>query len=53
MNSMSDQISDLSDEDQQRFHAETQRSLRKQWSKARNQTEHEHDEIERKTRCQT
>ncbi|KKN07548.1 hypothetical protein LCGC14_1065690 [marine sediment metagenome] len=44
MNSMSDQISNLSDEDQQRFHEYTQRSLRKQWAKARQQTEKEIDD---------
>ncbi len=43
MNSMSDQISDLSDEDQQRYHEYTQRSLRRQWAKARNHTETEID----------
>ena len=43
-----DEISNLSDEDQQRFHEYTQRSLRKQWAVARNQTEREID-LERRT----
>lgn len=44
MNSMADQISDLSDEDQQQFHEYVQRSLRKRRAKARNQTEKEIDD---------
>ena len=48
MNSISDQISNLSDEDQQEFHRRTQRSLRKQWAKAKAQTEQEID-LERRT----
>ncbi len=43
-NSMSDQISKLSDEDQERFHEEAQRHLRRQWAVARNQTEKEIDD---------
>lgn len=43
-----DEISNLSDEDQQRFHEYTQKSLRKQWEEARNQIETEID-LERKT----
>ena len=44
MNSMSDQIADLPDEDQQQFHAEAQRSLRRQWAEVKAKTEREHDE---------
>ncbi len=44
---MSDQISDLPEEDQQRFHAWTQRKLRRQWALAQNRTEREHDEKRR------
>ena len=43
-NTMSDQISNLSDEDQQRFHEYTQRSLKRQWAQARNQIEKEIDD---------
>ena len=43
MNSMADQISNLPDEDQQRFHQYVQKRLRRQWAKARNQTEKEID----------
>lgn len=42
---MSDQISNLSDEDQQRFHEYTQRSLRRQWAEAKNKTEKENDNV--------
>ena len=42
-NSMSDQISNLSDEDQQQFHTEAQRHLRRQWVEAKNRTEKEID----------
>ncbi len=49
MNSISDQISDLPDEDQERYHEYTQRSLRKKWAKARQQTEREID-LGRKTK---
>ena len=38
-----DEISNLPNEDQQYFHEETQRSLRRRWAKARNQTEKEID----------
>ena len=48
-NPMADQISNLSDEDQQRFHEYTQRSLKRQRAKARNQTEKEID-LGRKTK---
>lgn len=51
MNSMSDQISNLSDEDQQRFHENVQRSLRKQWAEAKNRTEREQDEKDRRKPC--
>ena len=45
---MSDQISNLSDEDQERFHEYTQRSLRKRWAQARQQTECEQDQIDKR-----
>ena len=48
MNSMSDQISNLSEEDQERFHAEAQRHLRNQWAEAKNRTETEIDQLERR-----
>ncbi len=48
MNSMSDQISELSDEDQERFHEYTQRSLRRQWMKAEERTEREQDQKDRR-----
>jgi len=48
MNSMADQISNLSDEDKQRFHEEAQRHLRKQWAKAKNRTEREQDQIDKR-----
>lgn len=43
MNPIADQISNLSDEDQQRFHEGVQRRLRKQWAEAKNRTEKEID----------
>ena len=43
-----DQISDLPDEDRQRFHEYTQRSLRRQWAEAKNRTETEHDEKDKR-----
>lgn len=45
--SIADQLSNLSDEDQQRFHDYTQRSLKRRRAKARNQTERKHDEKRR------
>ena len=46
-----DEISNLSDEDQQRFHDYTQRSLRKRRAKVRNKTEREQDEKDRRKPC--
>ena len=43
-----DEISNLPDEDQERFHEYTQRSLRKRWAKARQQTEREQDQKDRR-----
>ena len=43
-----DEISDLSDEDQQRYHEYTQRSLRKRWANAKAKTEREHDDQQRR-----
>lgn len=34
-----DEISDLPKDDQQEFHRRVQKSLRKQWARAKNQTE--------------
>lgn len=49
MNSMADQISDLTDEDRQRFHEGVWRSNRKRWrAKVRERTEREHDEKDRR-----
>lgn len=45
MNSMSDQISNLSEEDQQRFHAYTQKRLRRRRAEAKNRTEKENDNV--------
>ncbi len=50
--SMSDQISNESDEDQQRFYEYTQRSLRRRWAEVEAKTEQEID-FERRTKCQT
>ncbi len=43
-----DEISDLPTEDQERFHAEAQRHLRRQWAKARQQTEREQDQKDKR-----
>ena len=44
MNPTLDQIQDLSDEEQEQFHRYVQRSLRRRWAKAKNQTEKENDD---------
>ena len=44
MNSMTDQIQDLSEEDQEQFHRYVQRSLRRRWAKAKDKYEREVDE---------
>lgn len=46
--SMADQLSDLSDEDQQQFHEYTQRSLRRRRAKAKDKTEREQDQKDRR-----
>ena len=51
MNIITDQIQALSDEEQEQYHRYVQRSLRRRWAKAKNETETEID-FERKTRCQ-
>ena len=48
---MADLISKESDEDQERFHEEAQRHLRRQWAKAEAKTEREYDDQNR-TRTQ-
>ena len=48
MNSMADEISNLPDEDQQRFHAEAQRHLRRQWAEAKAKTEQEQEQKDRR-----
>lgn len=48
MNSIADQISQLPDEDQQRFHEYTQKSLRRRRAQAKEQTEKELDEINKR-----
>ena len=50
MNSIADQISNLSDEDQRQFHEYTQKRLRKRRAEARNQTEKGIDDEQRRTR---
>lgn len=47
-----DEISDLSEEEQEQFHQYVQKSLRRQWAKAKDQTEKKID-LERRTGCQT
>ena len=47
-NSMSDQIVDLPDENQEQFHAEAQRHLRDQWAEAKNRQEKEDDDDKRR-----
>ena len=42
-----DEISNLDDEDQQQFHAEAQRHLRRQWAEAEAKTEREYDDQKR------
>ncbi len=39
-----DEISNLSEEEQEQFHRYVQKSLRRQWAKVRNQTEKEIDD---------
>ena len=46
--SIADQISNLPDEDQQQFHEYVLRSLRKQWAKAKEKTEREQNEIDKR-----
>ncbi len=50
MNLMSDQIADLPEEEQQQFHAEAQRHLRREWAEAQNRTEKETDDEQTRTR---
>ena len=50
MNSMTDQIQDLSDEEQEQFHRYVQRSLRRRWAKAKDKTEKENDDDQRRNR---
>ncbi len=51
MNTMADQISELSEEEQEQFHRYVQRSLKRQRAKVHNQTEREQDEIDRRKQC--
>ena len=39
MNTMTDQIQGLSDEEQEQYHRYVQRSLRRRWAKANNKVE--------------
>ena len=44
MNSMTDQIQDLSEEEQEQFHRYVKRSLRRRWAKAKDKVEKENDD---------
>lgn len=46
--SIADEVSNLSDEDQQCYHAYTQKRMRKRWADARNRTEREQDEKDKR-----
>lgn len=48
MNSMADQISDLPEEEQEQFHRRVQKSLRRQWAKAKSKTEKGIDDEQRR-----
>ena len=48
MNSMTDQIQDLSEEDQEQYHRYVQRSLRRRWATAKDKIEREVDEINKR-----
>ena len=49
MNPTYDEIQSLSEEKQEQFHKDIQRSLRKQWAESRNQIE---KEIDNDRKCQ-